>query len=360
MALILPAIQNAREAARNLECKNNLKNIGLAMHNHATGKGGQLPYLQDPLTGGNWPVALLGYMDRNDLVGTPPGPPTTVGTLSNQNLWIKAFTCPDDTNNFRQPNGLSYAVNAGYGDFPGLPGAVVETGWLAPLAGSYLGIPNATAAATPGGHVANNINWDGVGGATGFDQDISYDSGVIWRQYDTNTSAAGVTPAAFSMSIDRINNKDGLGQTIMIVENLNSQNWAWSTNTSTANTSVLDTAFVIHAATAAARNTGALAGATGGVEIQFAAFTGGTTPPGTEAYRLSAVGLVKSGINFNRGTARGRAPAASSSHPGTCNALFCDGTVRSLSEQIEGTVYVRLVTSGGARRGQGALSDTQY
>jgi prepilin-type N-terminal cleavage/methylation domain-containing protein/prepilin-type processing-associated H-X9-DG protein len=70
IALLLPAVQAAREAARRMQCTNNLKQIGLAMHNyHDTHK--VLPFacghccLGEPITG-TWAAFILPFMEHQN------------------------------------------------------------------------------------------------------------------------------------------------------------------------------------------------------------------------------------------------------------------------------------------------------
>ncbi|MFM9964913.1 MAG: DUF1559 domain-containing protein [Planctomycetaceae bacterium] len=73
MALLLPAIQQAREAARNTQCKNNLRQIGIAMHVFATKD------TNTRLASGQWDMYRDGLMDKHgwvaDVVGLKAGKP---------------------------------------------------------------------------------------------------------------------------------------------------------------------------------------------------------------------------------------------------------------------------------------------
>ena len=73
VALLLPAVQSAREAARRVKCSNNLKNIALAIQEYHDANG-HLPYSVNPYdqtstryasyTGKGWIVDILPYLEQ--------------------------------------------------------------------------------------------------------------------------------------------------------------------------------------------------------------------------------------------------------------------------------------------------------
>jgi prepilin-type processing-associated H-X9-DG protein len=69
IALLLPAVQAAREAARRAQCVNNLKMMGLAMHNYHSTSNEFPSSIVDkagkPLL--SWRVAILPYIEENEL-----------------------------------------------------------------------------------------------------------------------------------------------------------------------------------------------------------------------------------------------------------------------------------------------------
>jgi prepilin-type N-terminal cleavage/methylation domain-containing protein len=114
VALLLPAIQAARESARRAQCQNQLKQIGLAMHNHVsslsvfpTGGDGYNPDIRNYLTGTDvnnpanstgapngpnkqglgWGYQLLPYLEEDALKGI-----TTMGRLASAK--VPLYFCP--------------------------------------------------------------------------------------------------------------------------------------------------------------------------------------------------------------------------------------------------------------------------
>src|SRR6476620_658264 len=72
VALLLPAVQQAREAARRMSCNNNLKQIAIALHNHHDVKGSFPPGGMN--TGHNgtpcyttWSIEILPFMEQQAL-----------------------------------------------------------------------------------------------------------------------------------------------------------------------------------------------------------------------------------------------------------------------------------------------------
>jgi prepilin-type N-terminal cleavage/methylation domain-containing protein/prepilin-type processing-associated H-X9-DG protein len=142
IALLLPAVQAAREAARRGQCVNNLKQIGLAMHNyHSTTNtfpyvGACQPYTTGSSTmnsssqcGGsstnwsNWSAQamLLPYVEQGPLYNQcnfnwAPEWANNIGYLINSSCYltkINSFLCPSDGNAGKNGFNNSYAASVG-------------------------------------------------------------------------------------------------------------------------------------------------------------------------------------------------------------------------------------------------------
>jgi prepilin-type N-terminal cleavage/methylation domain-containing protein/prepilin-type processing-associated H-X9-DG protein len=101
IGLLLPAVQKVREAATRASCTNNLKQLGLAMHNFHSVHG-MLPYARSGNTGipglGNapahsWAVLVLPYVEQANLYNlfTTPIPNGTGGTYPMLSLPVGSF-----------------------------------------------------------------------------------------------------------------------------------------------------------------------------------------------------------------------------------------------------------------------------
>ena len=113
VALLLPAVQAAREAARRMQCKNNLKNMGLAVHNHESSQGvfptgGETwgVYIEDYISDGKpmgvdqiglgWGYQILPYLEENAVHGI------VTGEQMRQTI-IPMFHCPSRRGVTRHP-----------------------------------------------------------------------------------------------------------------------------------------------------------------------------------------------------------------------------------------------------------------
>jgi prepilin-type N-terminal cleavage/methylation domain-containing protein/prepilin-type processing-associated H-X9-DG protein len=130
IALLLPAVQAAREAARRAQCLNNLKQLGIALHNYS-GVHEQFPIgvYRVPSTGLNLPngykavfvVGILSYIEQGNLFTSYNmnllfnAPDNSTTRLTS----IKVYQCPSDVPQiFNQVSGTTFVpmdVKGSYG-----------------------------------------------------------------------------------------------------------------------------------------------------------------------------------------------------------------------------------------------------
>jgi prepilin-type N-terminal cleavage/methylation domain-containing protein len=296
IALLLPAVQQAREAARRSQCKNNLKQIGLAMHNYHDVFNkfppGYVYYTPsqvaaNPAAHWSWSAFILPYIEQGVLfnqlrVGnlTVDQDLNTAATSAAMQNPLPAYLCPSDN----VPGVNSYAPGTG------------NSRSITPSGGSATFISASS-------YVAVNNNW-GVKNAKATNSLDGASGSVATFYANSNTNIRDMT--------------DGTSNTLLVGER------CWKVKTIDMKSAV---AFCV-------RNGGTGLGNFGGVgECQDTSL--GTSTRGT---------AVDDGLAFGFGDAWTRINEANSSyqgytgfssyHTGGAQFLMGDGAVRFLSENI--------------------------
>lgn len=337
ISLLLPAIQNARQAARRTQCLNNMRQVGLALHAFAAKTPNQQfpPYgtwgdffvnngnWQNGGSSGfplrNWVVDILSELDRQDIFDRWNHDyhyrQLSIGSrgLSNRDLMenytLKVLLCPSDQSAVGASGGLSYVVNAGYANIDG-PLAGFESGWG--HTSSQKRNPHDNSQPDLDLNVNGQINDAG-------DSDLHRRSGVMWRAVVNRTGRAApkVSPNP-SFGPGRI--YDGQSNTILLTENVNAGKQHWWADPDPRNC-----AFVF------------------------------PMDPDTSSHDAStyfaSVPLdpnhTYGKINGARYGPEGERPFPNSHHIGSVNMVLCDGSARTISDDIDVSVYVRLMSPAG-------------
>jgi prepilin-type N-terminal cleavage/methylation domain-containing protein len=368
-ALILPGVQNAREAARRTQCINNQKNIGLAMFNFASGNGGRFPYLASGVldtsggagmyfkTGGGqtinfgatasceesgancwptpWTVPMLPLLDQATLYERLiDSNNAVVGINSTSNLAatpLEVFNCPNDPDSDQNGN-LTYVANAGYTT-------------------SALWAEDAIFNNMVGRYSFNSLT-------PADDQTAAqFATGVLFREQN-----GGQPPKR--MTQDLISRADGTSNTVLLTENLNARSFppggaapqgGWISPFNG------DIAFQVPVAGDDMGVYAALDVNPNGIGLTGNGKATGLATVLPAAQYSMAGGLEAGRINGNLNSAiDGRSPRPSSLHPGVVIVTFCDNHTKTISQSIDDGVYAALVSSQGGAYGQPVLKSTDF
>ena len=126
IALLLPAVQAAREAARRAQCVNNLKQIGLALHNYhsandvfptlAFSVNSGIPTVYNDQNGPSTLLYALGYLEGQSVYNAfnfSVGDVTIAINSTVSNTRINAFICPSNPYSGVYPHSTNYAASYG-------------------------------------------------------------------------------------------------------------------------------------------------------------------------------------------------------------------------------------------------------
>ncbi len=317
MALLLPAVQAARENGRRAVCMNNQQQIGKAMLSYESGLGQFPGYMETLVTitppgGGtpvnrnvSWEILLFPHMEANDVYSRWRNPNTDDGDLPIPQLSV--FMCASDTTavrGARKPE-TSYVLNTGTPDLTSVAFPTYPTV-------TYPIDPTTTSAAKE-----------------------TLAMGVFHNRCKR-------APNSLTMTLDYLTQRDGSTNTFMACENLQATVWAF------------------------------IGGSSGYVQPSesnlgfnwiWPTGAGGAPLPSTDPVpqmRGDQIVGTPYGINEDlgktdvlAGTAEGyEYSRPSSRHPGIVVATFCDGHTQAIRENIDYDTFRHLMTPDGEEAGR--------
>ncbi|MDP1796770.1 MAG: DUF1559 domain-containing protein [Planctomycetaceae bacterium] len=317
IALLLPAVQQAREAARRTQCKNNVKQLGLALHNyHDTflvfppGAVLNTSVASAPHQGWGWNTMCLPYMDQaplynlinfsNSLQVAVTAQTTGSPTVQTASVKIGALRCPSDV------------------------GSDVVT---------YVDISPTVGAAGVTTAPTNQFGRSNYLGVAGWYNNAGTVTGLYTGVNFTTTTFRGIFGPNSRMGIRDMT--DGTSNSIVVGERY----------TPNAGGQASVNQPIGHGVWIAAPNVyiDGMTSILGDTAAQINLAANNTAPgqmacaaPGTASYKLNG--------NNTSAAPRGQTAGFGSLHTGGCHFLIGDGTVRFISENIDTTIYRNLGT----------------
>jgi prepilin-type N-terminal cleavage/methylation domain-containing protein/prepilin-type processing-associated H-X9-DG protein len=323
IALLLPAVQAAREAARRSQCVNNLKQIGLAIHNYQSAIGG-LPWGHGYFGWNDWGavILMLPQMEQQPLynainfanVNSPAQPNNTVNSTV-ELTQINLLLCPSDTDRILRSssfNGLKFGHINYCGNAGNNPNCFFGTnGEPSACNGVFFSIANGVPT------ISFNDIVDGLSNTVAFSEKVK--GLTVGSNTDTNNpDPLKPTSAVYMIA--------GPGKGSDLTAN------PYYTSCKGANLS-----------------TGSLAG--GG--IAFGEYWWDGHPENGMFNCL----MTPNSWNCDDGNVNGvGATTSSSRHSGGSNVLLCDGSVRFVKDSITPTIWWAL----GSRAGNEVVSANSY